>query len=370
MMIRLLAITTAVAACAEPVVEMELHMPANAETFDASCVSGVTVVVAGTNIASDFNDYTWSCKEITPQDRLPGIRNAIRGTFEIAVPASGVAGIEVFGWSGPTPCAPPEFVTPDLIFHGAASYIGQDIVDLKLETTMDCSKQPVKVRPVELFSLVGGATPSSASCTAAAVTDAAEGWATLGQIMERPFSAGVDFWGGFRGADVTNGIAEFSASTTGMSDGCLAYDTASAVGFGTGCAIDGGKVCAAGAEIDAPFVERDIGNEALTFDEALLAKWDAMVFISVWDNGNPKKPIAGAKVEIAPTDGAVVYIDPPAAGTTRLGRRSDNQTGSSGLALVYTNKLANVKITANGATREVAVAAPDWSAGAALVVMP
>jgi len=355
--------------CAEPVVEMKLHMPANAETFDSSCVSAVAVAVNGTNYASDGNDYTWSCQEITSQNRMGGIHDAIRGKFTLDIPASGISGIEIFGLSGPQPCAPPEFVSPDLIFHAAETYIGQDIVDLKLDTTMDCTKQTVNVRPVELFTLAGGASPSSTNCAAAAVPDADQGYASLGQIIERDFSTGVDFWGGFRWAGVSGGVASFTAATTGLGKSCLAYDTESAAGYATGCTMPGFHVCAGATEIDAPFVRDEIANEASLIDEALLAKWDSMVFVSVWDNGNPKKPIAGAKVEVAAADGAVIYIDPPSTGN-RPTKRDGTGTGTSGLAIVYTNKLANVKITAGTATQEVKVAAPDWSVGAALVVMP
>ncbi len=370
MLLRLAPITLAAAACTDPVVNMELHMPPNAATFDTSCVSAVSVVVAGANYSQDASDFILSCQEITAHDRLAGVHDAIRGKFELKIPDSGMSGIELFGLAGPQPCAPPELVTPDVIFHSAAPYIGQDKLDLAITTTMDCAKQQVKVRPLELFALVGGATPSATNCTAAAVPDADQGYATLGQIMARPFSPGVDFWGGFRGADVTGGIAAFSAATTGLDKSCLAYDTASANGFGTGCTMTGAHVCAGADELDAPFIDRAIANEALVFDELLLAKWDSMVFVSVWDNGNPKRPIAGAKIELAATDGQVIYIDPPAVGATRLGKRGDTATGTSGLALVYTNKLANVKINANGATREVTIGAPDWSPGAALVVMP
>ena len=368
MLLRLTTLALATAACTNPVVEMELQMPSNVSTFDTSCVSAVAVMVAGANIAQDSSDYTWSCQEITPQDRLTGIHDAIRGKFELQIPDSGMAGIELFGFSGPQPCTPPEYATPDLIFHSSAAYIGQDKLDLEVETTMDCAKQTTKLRPVELFALVGGATPSAASCTTAAVS--AKGWAGMGQIMEREFSSGVDFWGGLRGADITNGVSAFTAGTTGLTKSCLAYDADSAVGWATSCTMPGGKVCAGADELDAPFIGSDIANELPTLDEALLSKWDSMVIVSVWDNGNPKKPIAGAKVEVAAADGQVVYVDPPAAGTVRLAKRGDSATGASGLAIVYTNQLANVKVSANGATRDVTVAAPNWSTGAALVVMP
>lgn len=370
MLLRLITLVmgaAAVAACAEPVVEMELEMPANAATFDASCVSAITVRVAGANYAQDINDYTYSCMEITPQERLSGIHDAIRGKFTLEIPASGMSGIELYGWSGPQACDP--FATPDLIFHSASPYIGQDQLDLRIETTMDCAKQQIKVRPVELFTLVGGATPSAANCATAAMPDA-DGWAGLGQLMERDFASGVDYWGGVRGTNLSGGVAAFSAGTTGLSKSCLAYDAESTNGYAASCVMAGGKVCAGADEIDAPYVGSDIGGELATFDELLMSRWDSMVFVSVWDNGNPKKPIAGAKVEIAATDGQVVYIDPPTAGSNRLLKRDNSATGTSGLAMVYTNKLSKVKVTANGATREVTVAAPDWGPGGALVVMP
>jgi hypothetical protein len=95
-----------------------------------------------------------------------------------------------------------------------------------------------------------------------------------------------------------------------------------------------------------------------------------MVFVSVWDSSSPRRPIAGARLELAADQGQVVYIDPPAAGSTTVTRRSEQATGGSGLAVVFTNQLASVKVLANGASRTVVVGAPVYSAGAAMVVMP
>lgn len=369
MMLRLLALSVATAACAEPVVEMELRLPKNAETFEASCVNAVSVRALGATIAQDSADFIGKCQTISAQNRLTGVHQAIKGKFALEIPQTGMAGIEIFGWSGPAPCDDIEFMTPDLIFHGFAPYIGQDTIEIPLTTTLDCAKQQVKIRPVELFTLVSGATPSSDSCAAATVADG-QGWAGFGQIMERQLGAGVEFFGGLRGNDIAGGISAFSAATTGLSKTCLAYDTSSERGYATSCAIPGGKVCAGADEYDAPFIDRKIANEALTFDDSLVAKWDSMVFVSVWNNATPKQPIAGATVEVAPGEGQVVYIDPPMPGTTKLLRRTEQKTGASGLALVFTNKLADVKVSAGGATRDIVVAAPDFSTGAALVVMP
>jgi hypothetical protein len=189
--------------------------------------------------------------------------------------------------------------------------------------------------------------------------------------MPRHLGSGVDFFGGFRGAEVGGGISTFSAATTGLpSKSCLAFDMYGARGFATSCVLPGGKVCAADDEYEAPFLNRDIANEALTLDEALFARWGTQVFVSVWDHGSPKRPLAGAKLELAADQGQVVYIDPPAPGSTTVTRRTEQATGASGLAVVFTNQLASVKVSANGASRTVVVGAPVYSAGAAMVVMP
>lgn len=372
MLLRLCAISLATAACAEPVVEMQIVLPSNAQSFDSSCVTAVTVIATGADYANDRKDMKSACKEIDSHSRLAGVHDAIRGKFTLTLPDSGLSGIQMYGWSGPAACD--NEYAADLIFQSSAAYIGQDTLPLELETTLDCAKQTVRVKPVELFTLISGATPSSDNCAAASVNPTLdpESWSSIGQIRERSLSPSVEYFGGMRGAPVdTSGIAAFSAATTGMSDACLAYDTYGDIGYATGCVMPGPKVCATGDDIEAPFLDGAIANEALNFDDALLAKWDSMVFVSVWNNASPKKsPLAGATLQVAASEGQVVYVDPPAAGSTRLTRRTDNATGPSGLALVFTNRLAKVTVNAGSSSRDVTVAAPDWSFGAALVVMP
>jgi len=374
MLLRTAALALAVTACAEPVVELQIELPSNVDSFDASCISAVEIYVSGGNVQNDPFDFTRSCVEITSQQRLGGVRDAIRGKFNVTLPDTGIAGVEIVGLSGPQPCAPPENVSGDLIFHGSAPYIGQDSLVVKLDTTLDCARTNVKIRPVEVFTLVSGATPSATAtnCTAAAVPAGTDmGYGSLGTILERPFSAGVDFWGGFRWADLTAGVASFSASTTGANKSCIAFDTDNVKGFATGCTVPGGHVCAGADEIEAPFINGDIERESMALDEALLAKWDARAFVSVWDNGATKKPLAGARLEMAPGDGEVIYIDPPPAGSLIPIKRTDNATGPSGLAVVFSNRLSTVKVTTStGGTRDITVATPDWGVGAAMVVMP
>jgi hypothetical protein len=360
------------AGCAEPVVEMKLVLGAMADTFDTSCVTAVEVHVKGANYPADLRDFSRSCLELGGHARMGDLADAIRGRFSLAVPASGISGIEVFGWSGPSACTPSPFegISPDLVLHARAPYIGQEVVDLRLVENLSCDRGPVKIRPVDVFGLLAQPAPSSDDCAAVVIADD-QGGAGLGTLNPRAFGNGVAFFGGVRGAAVRGGVASFTGSTSVMNpQACLSLDTGSVTGFGVSCAISGGKVCAAADELEAPLIDGAIANDGLTLDEGLLARYPGMVYVSVWSDATPRRPVAGATIDIAEGDGRVVYIDPPPPGGTLIQKRAERATGPSGLAVVFTNTLAPIKVSAGGATRTVTVSAPDFAPGGALIVLP
>src|SRR5688572_2983438 len=93
-----------VTGCTDPVLDMQLQLPTNAATFDTSCISAVEVRVTGTSFLQNKDDYTRSCIDIQGGADYVAIRDAIRGRFEVAVPDTGISGIEIYGWSGPSAC--------------------------------------------------------------------------------------------------------------------------------------------------------------------------------------------------------------------------------------------------------------------------
>src|SRR5690348_11323150 len=89
------------AACSDPVIEMQLVLPENADNFDTTCINAVEVRVTGANYLQDGDDYQRSCIDIKSSAGYAAIRNAIRGRFEVLIPDTGISGVEIYGWSGP-----------------------------------------------------------------------------------------------------------------------------------------------------------------------------------------------------------------------------------------------------------------------------
>ncbi len=71
------------AACTDPIVEMQLILPKNASSFDTKCITAVEVRVTGKNFLQDPDDYEHSCIELSGAASYEAIRAAIRGKFDV-----------------------------------------------------------------------------------------------------------------------------------------------------------------------------------------------------------------------------------------------------------------------------------------------
>jgi hypothetical protein len=354
--------------CAEPVVEMQLKLPSNADMLDASCVTAVEVHAIGKNYPSDPMDFKRSCVEIGGAATYAQIRDAIHGKFALPMPDSGLAGIEMYGWSGAAACANPG-VAQDLIFFSSTPYIGQSVIELQPTPNLNhCVQSQIKVRIVDLFTLISGPTPTSANCTASMIPDDATSGAAIGTLTPKMFDRGVNFYGLLSAASHASVVA-LNAYTDVGPKSCLAFSAGGPNSGSVACAMSGPTVCATAGELEHAVIDGGIGVQTTTLDPALLAKYPGIVYGSVWSNGATKHPIAGATVEVSSADGSVIYIDPPDAGSVSVKRRTDNMTGPTGLFLLFTNKLTNVKVNAAGAQRTVQLGALDESDGAAVIVM-
>ncbi|MDB4959891.1 MAG: hypothetical protein JWO36_7460 [Myxococcales bacterium] len=358
-------------ACADPAVGVELKLPSNADMLDTSCLTAIEVHANGTNYPRDPMDFKRSCIEISGQATYAKVADAVRGQLSLPIPDSGLAGIEMFGWSGASACGDPQIAgtTPDLIFFAGSAYIGQDTVQMAMTPNLNCVQSQIKVRLLDLFTLVSGASPSDQNCTAAMIPDAG-GAAYIGTLTPNLFEKGTTFFGNLIGGVSHAGLVTMSAYTQVGPKSCLAFNGFGATSESVSCAMSGPTVCAATGEVEHVAVNGDIGIQTLTLQPALIAKYPGIVYGSVWSGGASKHPIAGATVEVDSSQGAVVYIDPPDTGSVSVKLRTDNKTGPTGLFLVYTNTLATIRVNANGAAqRTVVVGSPGTADGAALIVM-
>jgi hypothetical protein len=368
------------AACTEPVVEMELLLPKNADGFDTSCIKAVEVHATGAKIAQQGDDFEMACIELSGGGAsYAAIRDEIKGQFDLSIPESGLSGVEVYGWSGPNPCnteypnATYMFGTPDLLFLGRGNYIGQDKVEIPLMPTLSCAETPVKIRMYDMIALVKGAT-----CDAAGTMQL--GGAGVGTLVPRTIGKGVDIYGTYlEGGNSTGNTVTFSGPMQAGGSACLAIDGGSndpanpmtGLAGTTSCYNGGASVCAGAGEIEHPMIPFDIMYNKNTYDNTLLGKFPGVTLGSVWTNATPRTTLAGAKVTVDATHGTVVYVDPPDANGVMVKRADQTQTGPSGLFLLYADTVVTVKVEGNGGMRTLQLAsASDRTAGALIVVGP
>jgi hypothetical protein len=349
-----------VSACADPVVDMELVLPQ--QSMNTSCVTAVEVHANGATYPQVKDDRVISCIDIQPGATYAGVRDSIRGKFSLGVPDTGLASLEIYGWSGVAACKDDmdPFVTPDLMFFGSAEYIGQDTIQLPIMPNLDCARSQVKVRFVDMFAMLGGGTCATASTFA----DGAVG-AGLGTLVPKAYGKGVELYGNIDGANTLANLATFEGYTKTGNKSCLALDGGSVDGGSTGCVIGGPSVCAATGEMEHVLLSNAILANDANFDNAIAAKFPGIVIASVWSAG--KTPVAGATVDVPSSHAKVIYVD--VNGTT-LTPRSQASTGPSGLFMLYADTLVNAKVSANGATRTVTLGATDELVAGAMIVMP
>jgi hypothetical protein len=352
-----------VAGCTDPVVDMQLVLPQTG--FDTSCITAVEVRVTGANYLQDDDDMRRSCVEVQGGASYQAIRDSIRGKFEVAIPDSGMSGIEIYGWSGPSACKYDDnpFVSPDLLFLGRGDYIGQDRVDLPVTPNLGCARNQVNVRIFDMFALVGGAT-----CQVASVATGEPG-AGIGTMVPRMYGKGTRWFGNLQGANAVGNLSTFTAPTQTGPRSCLAIDGYSNTTDSVSCVVGGTSVCAAAGEIEHAVIPDALIQKPDNFDATLMTKFPGLIFGSVWSSGATKTPLAGATVAIDQSHGKVIYIDPPNASGVLVPRADQSGTGPSGLFMLYTDTLASAKITGGGMSRTLTLGATDEGPAAAMIVL-
>ncbi|MGE5185531.1 MAG: hypothetical protein ACM31C_25885 [Acidobacteriota bacterium] len=357
------------AACADPVVDMQLVAPSNATQLDTSCVASVEVHLDGPNFQTDKSDTRMSCVQLDSSAPTYGkLLDAIRGKFQLGMPDGGLADVEVYGFAGPCKREQGDPTTPDLIFFATQQYVGDDLIEMQLVPNLDCKPSPVAIHLVDLMTLVSGANPTEANCTAAAVPDGPGNGAGVDTVMPQLAGKGLDVYGGRSGAASHNSVASFSGLTSIGPKSCLASGGGSATASSLSCVSPTPSLCASAGEIEAPLLNDDVYAASIQPDSNSV-RFQAAIVASVWTGTTGKHPASGATIDVDPSQGVIEYVDPPAAGSNKLVPRSASSTGGSGLFVLFTNTLASVKITYNGKTTPVTMGGyPGGTASAIYVV--
>ena len=369
----LLVLGAAASACAEPAIEMRLELPppARADLFDVSCVGAIEVIARGNergalptgpNDPGRPADDVADCVTIQGATSFAQIRSAIAGRFELALPESGLAGVELRGSTG---TCNKDVGPGDTIFHGAAAYEGGDLV-IPMTPNLSCNATRTEVvRPVDLLALTTtGACP-------AAVPDAARGEVASATIHGTLLSRAVlDYNQDY--ARVIGGVASLPLYTGSADASCVAleyYDNADIM-TAASCVRRGTGVCAAAGQLELPIIDWDIAQASPEL--ALIDQYGGALIGAVWgtDATSAKIKLAGATVRPANSSKAkVVYAD-YAAGATRLtSLPAAAATSASGLFIAYVGEPVDFVISAPGYRDEtIRMGSPDAPA-TALVMM-
>lgn len=348
---------------------MEFDAPANASQWDTSCATTIEVRAIGTQYPYEPGDYKSTVLQLpTAAPTYDAVLEVLRDHVTLAIPDSGLAGISVMGWSVPPNWTQPTgnawYPTPELTFFAHDNYIGQDVITLQAVPNVNCKKQPVAVRVVDMFALV--AAGSSASCSTAMTYTNGVGWSGTGTLVPRLFEPGVDFFGAQSFASGSDSLAQFSAETQVGPKSCLALIGSDDTGTSTGCAIPGPAVCAGGAELEIAATNYTATGDA---DPMLSKTMPGVVFGSVWTGAATRTPIAGATVQVDPNHARVVYIDPQANGHFSV-RGNQSGTGPSGMFVLYADAIVEATIKSGSKTRTVALGASQHSSAGAMIVLP
>jgi hypothetical protein len=332
----------ALVGCGEKALSMTIALPEDKERWDTSCLASVEVYTVGPNYP-ETDDYVGQTIEVSGPATYDDMQSAIRGEFDVDIPDSGLHSMEMYGWNGPPAW---DGATSELVFYSRVVYQGEDTVTIPLVPNLDCRTSPVVVRPIDLITLV-----TTKSCAMAAVADGQMGVVSAGTLSPGLYEPYLFGWGGAHSATVVGGVSRMNASTTVGPQTCLAWYAETATGFSGGCAT-GFKACASGSEYEVAIVDDQYALNSL--DPTIQRDFVGAVFGAVVDGA--KNPIAGATVEVPAELGKVVYVNLDVA-AKRLVPVSGAATTASGMFIVYTSDIVEVKITSAGATKTAVVGA-------------
>lgn len=363
---RLLALGAAAAAagCAEPAIEMRLEVPSSAQAagFDVSCLGAVEVIVrgtyrgrpsSGTNDDGQPADDLDDCIEISDVRSYAEVRREIAGRFSLALPESGLAGVDVRGSTG---TCKKDNGPGDPIFYASAPYEGGDEVVLPMVPNLSCAnKRRQIVRPLDLLALT-----RTSKCPTVPLVNGA-GTVYGGTIHPAALAESVfDLGDGF--GSIMNGVASVELYRDTGEPSCIALDyidDADAM-TSTSCARRGLGVCTPNIpnvenEIELPIIDYGLADQAL--DRDTLDEYGGAVIGGIWgttttDPASPRIQLTGAKVQTAqPTDAdqvKIVYAGYTDADTVPDVLADAAVTNATGLFFAYVGRPVDFIVSASG----------------------
>ncbi|HEY4242857.1 MAG TPA: hypothetical protein VGM88_23740 [Kofleriaceae bacterium] len=351
---RLALLLVVLAACGDSAIELSLALP-ESNTDDISCVTAVEVWADGEDtsaVTSPDGLITHpptdirQCIAVSNLTSWSAVQSALAGKFELKLPATGLTGFEVRGFSGT--CDGSQL--GDTIFYGGATSDGNDVT-IQLVPARDCSdRTTLTVRPIDYATLAGGTCPGPISDGSSVENVLLRPSGVRGMWLDDSASRAVTTGG-------TASVDAFSSVSYPANDhSCDAiYVNPSDDREGITCISTAASICAMTGETEVGVIDGDAAYAAT--DKTLFAKYHGIVFGAVWavQNGDTDPtPLAGATITFTDaSEGEVVYIGPTFHALSNQGA-----TNSNGMFALYTNAATDITVSASGfAPKQVRVAA-------------
>lgn len=348
----------ALGACADPVIDMSLSMPAASQmpaNFDVSCVSAVEVVAVGHERGSQSTpaDALSDCVDLArAPTSLADIRAQIAGKFQLNLPQSGLAGISIRGTTGK--CADKNRYY-EANWYGGATYVdGQDGISIPVVPNISCNaRKTYAVSTIDLLAI-----SKTKQCAMAVPPAATLPLVFAGNIRPQMLGASFDRMvfedGPSAVAPDAAGKAQIDSWTSAGPRACIAMGFDSGAGMAGSCINPSAPtLCGGPNEVELAMID-DI-YAAASIDTSLVQQHGQPVFGAVWRQSPAttvtKAPIAGATVELEdPSQGTVVYVSP---GTSKLQPIAGaTSTGPDGMFIIYLKGDATNVIVKSGASQQ------------------
>lgn len=364
------------AGCADPVIDMSLKTPTAQqvpEGFDLSCITAVEVFAVGNERGSQATppDILGDCIDVASAPHsFADIRAAIAGRFELDIPASGLAGVQIRGTVGS--CAE-QVRFHEANFYGGAVYLdGSESLSIPVIPNISCNaKATYRVATVDMLAL-----DRTHQCAMSLPDPTAQPLVFAGDIRPQNLGASFDrmIWESGASAMPPDAAGKATIESYAGASGtrsCIGLGYDSSKGLAGSCINSGAPtLCAGPGELELPVIDNFYAFGSI--DQQLVLQYGPPVFGAAYKASAvaQKTAIAGATVELEdPTLGKVVYVQPSANKLVPI--TGATATDGSGMFIIYLKGDATaVTVKAAGSQQRYTVASHNTAPPTLLAVLP
>lgn len=333
------------AACNDGAIDLKLIYPEEAANYDMSCVKAVDVLTLGPSDSMPLDIGVRTGGNIACVDlghtvtTFAQVQAALTNKVNVPIPAGGLGAVEIRGRAGSCADKPAQF---EAIFYGGAQDAGNADLTIPVARNITCdSSTQFTVKPVNMYDLFNAKT-----CTdyvdAGAQAFSADFRPTL--ISHQPLT----FETGASSQPMSVATANIMSFTKTYRGTCtvIALQNADRSITGQACINNSGPTACAGSNIELAVLPTAYAQMSR---DPSITNYSGWTLIGVWTTSGTPGPLSGATITVEDmADAKIVYGD---LGTTAFQPNATaTSTTTSGMAMVYTNDVITVTVSAPGKT--------------------